>query len=387
MKKIVIQIMLIFLCLVIGFSVPISSVYAETIEDYTAKALFLIDYNTGEVLFEKNSNEKMPVASIVKLMTILLTLENIEAEKMDINEIVVVSENAAGMGGSQVFLEAGGEYKVGDLLKSVIVSSANDASVALAERISGNVSNFVELMNNRAKGLGLTNTHYSNPTGLPAPEQFSSARDVAVLLKEVAEHELYHNYSSIWIDKIIHPKNRETELVNTNKLIRYFAGCDGGKTGSTAEAGYCLGASVKRGDMRLISVVLGAKTGKLRFAESSKLLNFGFDNFYNKQVVSKNDLVENSIKIKGGKTDKIETMAKENIYLLCKKNLLDNIEIKYEIFDEIKAPVFNNDVVGRLYVVKNGEVVKECDLISKTNVEKRNYIDNINKAIDNWKIA
>ena len=386
MKKVVISVMLIFLCLVIGFSSSIKFVYAEN-EGYTARALYLIDYNTGEVLYEKNSNAKMPVASIVKLMTILLTIENIEAEKLSLEETVIVSENAAGMGGSQVFLEAGGEYKVKDLLKSVIVSSANDSSVALAERISGSVSGFVELMNNRAKSLGLVDTKYVNPTGLPAPSQFSSAKDVAKLLKEVSKYDIYHKFSTIWIDKISHSNNRETELVNTNKLVRYINGCDGGKTGSTSEAGYCLATTAKRGDMRLISVVLGAENGKLRFAESSKLLNYGFDNFFNKKIVSEAEEIENSIKIKYGNVDNISVKSKEDIYLLCKKNAKDKIEVKYDFFENIEAPVSEGDVVGKVYVIKNGEVVRESEVISSTTVLKRSYIDNINKTIENWKIA
>ena len=386
MKKVVISVMLIFLCLVMGFSSSIKFVYAEN-EGYTARALYLIDYNTGEVLYEKNSNAKMPVASIVKLMTILLTIENIEAEKLSLEETVIVSENAAGMGGSQVFLEAGGEYKVKDLLKSVIVSSANDSSVALAERISGSVSGFVELMNNKAKSLGLVDTNYVNPTGLPAPSQFSSAKDVAKLLKEVSKYDIYHKFSTIWIDKISHSNNRETELVNTNKLVRYFNGCDGGKTGSTSEAGYCLATTAKRGNMRLISVVLGAENGKLRFAESSKLLNYGFDNFFNKKIVSEAEEIENSIKIKYGNVDNISVKSKEDIYLLCKKNANDKIEVKYDFFENIEAPVSEGDVVGKVYVIKNGEVVRESEVISSTTVLKRSYIDNINKTIENWKIA
>jgi len=386
MKKIVISSMLIFLSLIMICSSYIGRVYATT-SGYTAKALYLIDYNTGEVLFEKNSNQRMPIASIVKLMTILLTIENIEQEKLNLNENIIVSENAAGMGGSQVFLETGGEYSVGDLLKSVIVASANDASVALAERIAGNETLFVDLMNNKAAELGLSNTHYSNPTGLPASQQFSSAKDVAILLKEVSKHDIYHKYSRIWMDKITHLKDRVTELVNTNKLIRYFEGCEGGKTGSTSEAGYCLATSVKRGDMRLISVVLGAENGKLRFSESSKLLNYGFDNFCNKQLVSINDLIENNIKISGGKQNYIEVTPSDNIFVLSKKNTEDGYTIKCDFVAECKAPVLSGDIVGKLYVIKNGEVIKECDLISKTDVQKRNYIDNINDAIDNWKLV
>ena len=205
------------------------------------------------------------------------------------------------MGGSQVFIESGGEYSIGDLLKSTIVSSANDASVALAEKIAGSENNFVKLMNKKALELGMKNTNYVNCTGLPASNQFSSAKDTAILLKEVFKYDTYHNYSKIWMDTLKHPKGRETELVNTNKLIRYYEGCDGGKTGSTNEAGYCLATTAKRGDMRLIAVVLGAENGKLRFAETSKLLNFGFNNFENKLIVSKDEILSSELKIQNSR--------------------------------------------------------------------------------------
>ena len=387
MKRFLLMIMVVFLLLATIVS-PVNAVFAETVEPYTAKAMYLVDFNTGEVLFEKNADDKLPVASIVKLMTILLTIEQIESEKLNISDEVVVSENAAGMGGSQVFLEAGGTYKVGDLLKSVIISSANDASVALSEVIAGSEQNFVSMMNDRAKKLGLTNTHYANATGLPTTEQFSTARDISILLHEVSSHPIYHNYSTIWIDTLMHSNNRETELVNTNKLIRYDEGCDGGKTGSTHEAGYCLGATAKRGDMRLIAVVLGTKSGKLRFAETSRLLNYGFDNFHNKKVISKETVIENDIKVISGKTKEIIVVPECDIYLLCNKSEHEGAyEIKYELVEEIKAPISVGDVLGRIYIVKNGQIVRECNIISQTQIEKATYVDNINKVIENWKIV
>ncbi len=387
MKKILLMIMVVFLLFATIVS-PVNAVFAETVEPYTAKAMYLVDFNTGEVLFEKNADDKLPVASIVKLMTILLTIEQIESEKLNISDEIVISENAAGMGGSQVFLEAGGTYKVGDLLKSVIISSANDASVALSEVIAGSEQNFVFMMNERAKQLGLTNTHYANATGLPTTQQFSTARDISILLREVSSHSVYHNYSTIWIDTLMHSNNRETELVNTNKLIRYYEGCDGGKTGSTNEAGYCLAATAKRGDMRLIAVVLGTKSGKLRFAETSRLLNYGFNNFHNKRVVSKEMVIENDIKVISGKTKEIIAMPECDIYLLCNKSGNEgSYEIKYEMVEEIKAPVSIGDVLGKIYVVKNGQIVRECNIVSQTQIEKATYVDNITKAIENWKIV
>ncbi len=357
-------------------------------EDYTARAYYLIDYNTGTVLSEKNSNDKFPVASIVKLMTIELVCEEIESGNLSIDEMVTASSNSASMGGSQVFIEEGGQYSVGDLLKSTIISSANDASVALAERISGSESEFVHLMNKKAMELGLDNTFYVNCTGLPAVGQFSCARDTAVLLKKVSSHDVYHQYSTIWMDTLSHPKGRESELVNTNKLIRYFEGCDGGKTGSTSEAGYCLSATAKRGDMRLIGVVLGAENSKLRFAETSKLLNYGFSNFENKKVVDKDSSkFAYTIPVKHGKEKSVSASPIDDLFALSKKHdSTDTIETKVEIADSVCAPITKGDRVGTIYVIKNGQVIAETDIVCATSVDSQDYLDNIDNIIDQWKI-
>ena len=219
----------------------ISVVIAENEKDVdiSSKSAILMEYDSGEVLFSKDECKRLPVASMVKMMTILLSLEELQEGNVALDTKISTSENAAGMGGSQVFIDPFVEYSFEDLLKSVIMASANDASVALAEYFNGNEKAFTNRMNKRAKELGMKDTHYSNCTGLPAPEQYSSAKDTAILLKEILKHEIYHNYSTIWMDTLTHPSGRTTELVNTNRLIRYFKGCDGGKTGSTNEAGCC----------------------------------------------------------------------------------------------------------------------------------------------------
>lgn len=359
----------------------------KTAEDtYSAKSLFLMDYNTNQVLYEKNSLDKIPVASIVKLMTICLTCEEIDYGNINIDEKVIASEYASSMGGSQVFIESGGEYSIGDLLKSTIVSSANDASVALAEKIAGSENNFVKLMNKKALELGMKNTNYVNCTGLPASNQFSSAKDTAILLKEVFKYDTYHNYSKIWMDTLKHPKGRETELVNTNKLIRYYEGCDGGKTGSTNEAGYCLATTAKRGDMRLIAVVLGAENGKLRFAETSKLLNFGFNNFENKLIVSKDEILSSELKIQNSRQLRINFTPNKSLYVLSKKMQEDNVSTKVVIDKNLKAPIKVGDKVGIIYLIKNGEVISQTELISSENVVKTNLYDDVVKIVEIWNI-
>ena len=389
MRKYVISFLLIFclsvLCVSSNFFVNTYAIMPDE-SAFTAKSLYLIDYNSGQVLYEKDAEKQLPVASIVKLMTIELVCEKLESGELNIDEKVVVSRNAQSMGGSQVFIEEGGEYTVGDLLKSTIVSSANDASVALAERISGSEDSFVILMNKKAKELGLKNTNYVNCTGLPASNQYSCAKDTALLLKQVLTHDDYHKFSTIWMDTLSHPKGRESELVNTNKLIRYYEGCDGGKTGSTSEAGYCLVATAKRGDMRLIGSVLGAENGKKRFSETSNLLNYGFNNFENKQVVNKNSELGEKLQVKNSKQDEISVIAEKDIFVLSKKGEDNDITTKIELNESIKAPIKKGDKVGKIYVIRNSEVIDFSEILANEDANATTIMDNITKIAENWKL-
>ena len=387
MKRKIISLAFLFMfvvCLMTGKSFVMAKPAVANV-DFNAKAYYLMDYATGEPLLEGNAEQKLPVASIVKLMTIDIVCREIETGSLSLDEKIIVSENASSMGGSQVFIEANGEYSVADMLKSVIVSSANDASVALAEKIAGSEEEFVNMMNARAKELGLEGTNYVNCTGLPAPNQFSCAKDTAMLLKEVCSHDIYHKFSTIWMDTLSHPKGRESELVNTNKLIRYYEGCDGGKTGSTSEAGDCLSATAKRGNMRLIGVVLGAENGKARFSETSKLLNYGFANFETKKVVD-SDSFEIEVDTFGGKEQKATAKAKEDIVVLCKKRE-NSSEVCVETkVDRISAPMKVGDKVGTIYVTKNGIVVGESELLLTQDIERANMVDGIQKIVEYWKI-
>ncbi len=384
-KKMLLPIFCCIMCIVSAIScVKIDYASAEGTDiSIDAKSSILVDYDSGEVLFEQNADEKVQVASIVKLMTVLITMEEIDNGNLCLNEKITASEHASGMGGSQVFIDAYSEYTVEDMLKSTIVASANDASVALAERISGSEEAFVKKMNARAKELGLTNTVYVNANGLPEPGQFSTARDVAKLTKEVLSHKQYYDYSTIWMDKLIHPSGRETEVVNTNKLIRYFKGCDSGKTGSTDEAGYCLSASATRGDMRLIGVVLGAKTSTKRFNETSKLLNYGFTNFENKQLVSTSEPVR-QIEVLKSKTKVIDGYAKENFFAISKKGSNDEYEISVEMSEKAKAPISAGDKIGTISISKNGVLIKEIDIVSQKNVDAISFGDSFKEIISRW---
>ena len=385
MKKLVVGICCGIMCIVYALScVRIESVAAEEPElSIKGKSAILVDFDSGNVLFEQNADEKVQVASIVKLMTTLLTFEEIDAGRLTLNEKLTTTENASGMGGSQVFIDPYVDYTIDEMLKSVIVASANDASVALAEKISGTEEAFVKKMNQRAKELGLTNTIYANASGLPEPGQHSTARDVAKLTKIVMSHKRYFDYSTIWMDKLVHPSGRETDVVNTNKLIRYFKGCDGGKTGSTDEAGYCLSATAKRGNMRLIGVVLGAKSANERFNETSKLLNFGFANFENKQLVSCENPLTNAEILKS-KTKEAPVYASENFFVVSRKGEESNYEMSIELNDKIKAPLDSNNVVGTLKISKDGVIIKEINLVVLQNINAITYGESLKEIISRW---
>lgn len=355
----------------------------EDVLQINSKASLLMDYDSKTVIYENNSKARLPVASMVKIMTLLLTYEEIDKGNMSLETMIPTTENASKMGGSQVFIDPYVEYKAEDLIKSVIMMSANDASVALAEYISGSEKAFVQKMNDKAKELNMENTLYANCTGLPAPEQYSCANDCAILLKELLKYEHYHSLSKVWMDKLVHPSGRETELVNTNKLVRYYKGCDSGKTGSTSEAGYCLTASAEKNDFRLIAVVIGAKTGQERFNYVTELFNYGFANYENKTIVdSKVPVVEN-YEILQAKCKVANIYAQEDYYGLSKKGKEIGYDISYEI-NKAKAPLKSGDIVGVLTITKDGNVVKEINLIVKDDIEKIGYFDGIKIIANNW---
>ena len=378
---------LISICCVLCFCIiPISSITSSNnvyAYDGNVKSCILIDFNSGEVLEENNADEKLPIASMVKIMTLLLTFEEMDNGNLTLDTLITTTENASGMGGSQVFIDPYVSYTAEQLIKSVIMASANDASVALAEYISGSESTFVNKMNMRAKELGMSNTLYANCTGLPEPNQYSTARDVATLMKELLRHKIYFKYSTIWMDELIHPSGRKTELVNTNKLTRYYNGCDAGKTGSTDEAGYCLCASAIRSDMRLISVVIGAKTGQERFNESANLLNFGFANFENKNLFSKNVSL-GKVGVKKSKVTEIDYYPEKDYAVLVKKGDKEAYKTEIVIDEKISAPIKAGEPIGTIMVIKNGEIKDKVNIVLKEDLNSLSYKDSLDKIISKW---
>ena len=302
------KILIVFLAF--SFLIPIVNAEGDSL-NLSSESAILMDAESGKILYEKNIDEKLPMASMTKIMSMLLIMEQIDNGSLSYDDKVLISENASGMGGSQVFLQAGEEYTVNDLLKCIAVSSANDAVVAMAEKISGSVDAFVSLMNEKAQELGLKNTHFANPHGLDNENHYSTAYDMAVMARELLKHEDILKYTSIYEDYLTKPDGSSIWLVNTNRLVRFYDGVDGLKTGYTTEAGYCLTATAKRQDLRLISVVMKSPSAEERSSDTSTLLSYGFNSFKSNVIYSKEDSL-GKIAVEKGKVKEVDVYLKED---------------------------------------------------------------------------
>lgn len=351
-----------------------------------AKAAYVMERESGAPVFEKESKKHLPIASMCKIMTLILAFEAIDSGIMTMDEEIVVSENAASMGGSQVFLEAHAKYPVRELLKSIVVCSANDSCVAIAERVAGSDTIFVEKMNERAKELGCEDTLFANCTGLPKEPQYSCAKDVATMLSALLNHPQYYEFGKIWTDTFHHPEGRTTEITNTNRLARFYDGCDGGKTGFTSEAGFCLAATAKRGDMRVISVVIGASDSKNRFKEVSESFDYTFANFKMQTVVDESKEWENSVYVSGGKEKSLGLRPARCGRLFLRRGEKGEYELRTELPATVKAPVKQGDIVGEVYVIRGGIEVDRIPLMATSSIEKASYFDVLRDVANDWKI-
>lgn len=344
----------------------------------------LAEMNSGQVLFEMNSDIKRPVASVTKVMTILLTLEAIEDGRIRPDQTCVISEKAAGMGGSQVLLDVGEVQSVDVLLKSMIVGSANDASVALAELMYGSQELCVEKMNQRARELGMENTVFKNCTGLPAEGQHTTARDVAIMTLAMLSHDLYFDYASIWLDEVNHGDGRKTQLTNTNKLIRLYDGCDGGKTGSTDEALYCISATAKRGEMRLVAVVLGADSSSERFDTASEMFDYGFANYRLYPVAARGTKIKGSLPVDGGRPDSISLILDGDLTLLVTKGEEQEIKLVPDLPEAVQPPVETGQMIGCVRVEKDGRILAELPVTAATASEIRGIPSSLRRILCLW---
>lgn len=348
-----------------------------------AKASYLMDYATGTVMFAQNERTHLPIASMCKIMTLILSFDAIKAGNIDMQEELTVSERAASMGGSQVFLEANAKYPVKELIKSVVVCSANDSCVALAERIAGSEELFTDKMNEKAKSLGANDTLFANCTGLPKEPQYSCAKDVAIMLKELLSHKEYYEFGKVWMDQFQHPQGRHTEITNTNKLVRFYDGCDGGKTGFTNQAGFCLAATAKRNDTRVISVVIGEENSATRFNDVRTMFDYAFANYVTTPIVEANVPLESTGFVNGGKTKTVAVCPERSAFTFSKRGEKPNVTMETHL-DALRAPLKKGDRVGELVVFKDNVEVERVPLIAASDVAKANFFDRFRDVARGW---
>jgi len=350
-------------------------------------AAILVEPQSGQVIFEHNADAPRTVASVVKVMTILLALEAIEAGRVALDDEITVSQDAAGMGGSQVLLDVGEVQPFEELLKSMIVGSANDAAVAVAEALYGSQALCVARMNERAKELNMAGTTFVNCTGLPADGQVTTARDVAIMTMQMITHPMYFEYSGIWMDEVDHGDGRITQLTNTNKLIRLYDGCDGGKTGSTNEAGYCVAATAKRGDMRLIAVVLGAEKGSVRFDTAAEVFDYGFANYRLYPVATRGTKVRGELPVVGGDRAGVPLALDGDLTLLVKKGDEQGISLVPSLPESVEAPIRYGEVVGSVDVVVENRVIARIPVVATHEVASKGFGNALRRILENWSIV
>lgn len=336
-----------------------------------AKSAIMLEASTGKVIYEKEADLQLPMASMTKMMTLLLIMENIENGNLKWDEMITASEYASSMGGSQIFLETGEQMTVEDLVKGICIASGNDAAVAMAERIGGTEENFVKMMNDKAKALKLKNTNFINACGLDADGHYSSARDMAIIAKELVKHDKILEFSGTYEDYLRKNTDKSFWLVNTNKLVRYYQGVDGLKTGFTSTAGYCITTTAKRSDLRLITVVMGEPTSPIRNSETTTMLDYGFNTYQIDKVLSSNDVVSKQ-KVSLSKENTVEITPVKDINILnTKSGTKRNVTYKVEL-DNLKAPIKKGTKVGKINVIENNKTIMTIDAITKTDINKLN---------------
>lgn len=363
-----------YLFLLISFFAFIINVSSMELE-ISSPSSILIEASTGKVLYENNKDEKRPMASMTKIMSMILIMEQIEQGNLKYDDKVVISKEASSMGGSQIFLQENDEYKVSELLKSIAMASANDAVVALAEKTYGSKEEFINQMNKKAKELGLRNTNFVNVHGLDEENHYSSAYDMAIMAKELIKYEDILNFTSVYEEYLQKPDGSQIWLVNTNKLVRFYDGVDGLKTGYTQNAGYCLTATAKKNNFRLISVVMGSDTIETRSSDTVKLLNYGFNTYKVNLIKSKNDVL-GKIKVDKGKNEYVDVILKNDaIHLLNKNDKVGKYNFELSI-SLIKAPVKKNQIIGFVNIYdENNNLVNKVDITAKNEVLKANVLD------------
>ncbi|WP_026689400.1 D-alanyl-D-alanine carboxypeptidase family protein [Alteribacter aurantiacus] len=341
---------------------------AKLAED--ASSAILIERDTGEIMFEKNSNEQLPPASMTKIMTMLLIMEAVDNGKITLDEKVRTSERAASMGGSQIFLEPGEEMTVDEMLKGIAIASGNDASVAMAEHLAGTEDEFVNMMNAKAKELGLKDTNFLNSNGLPEANHYTTAHDMAMMARELLKYENITDYTSLYEDYLRADSDKKFWLVNTNKLVKFYPGVDGLKTGFTREAKYCLTATANKKDMRVIAVVMGASTPKERNRQITEMLDYAYSQYQVHKQYDRGTVID-QVKVNKGSKSKVDAATAENVSMLTKKGQsLDGATEEVSWNKDVKAPLKEGDTVGKLTVKLDGKTLSEVSLVLTEDVDE-----------------
>lgn len=367
-------------CDISDIAVPIASTEiapAGTVLDIKAKSAILLEPKTGEILYEMNSDEQLPPASITKIMSLVLIMEAIDRGDFTVEDVVSASEHAASMGGSQIWLEPNESMTVDDLLKATVIASANDATVALAEKVAGSEEGFVDLMNKKAQELGMLNTAFKNATGLDAEGHLSTAHDVALMSAELLRHPLIKKYSTVWMDSL---RDGKSELVNTNKLVRFYEGTTGLKTGTTSDAGYCLAASAERGGMELVAVIMGGETSPARFEGAKKLLDYGFAN-YSFEDMEPDFEDGTEIKVQNGTESTVPLYADGNFGVLMKKSEKANVSQIINLPESVKAPVNKGDKIGEIEIYSGDNLIGTIDICAGEGVKKMSFGEALKRVI------
>lgn len=353
--------------------------------ELSAPSAMLLEAGTGTVIFEKNADERRQVASVTKLMTLLICFEELEAGTVSLEDPVTVSAEAAAQIGSQALLDAGAVYSFDELLHATIVASANDAACALAEHLCGTEAAFAERMNERAAELGMDNTHYTNATGLPDDAQYTTARDVATLSVEMCRHPDYFTHASVWMDTLTHPSGRVTDLTNTNRLVRFYEGCDGLKTGSADASRYCLSATAQKDGLRLIAIVLGAETSQKRFDEARAMLDYGFANYKRVTVLRKGDRLGQRVAVRLGMAQDVEAAVGRGMSMLLRPGQEKELSLEVELPAEVSAPVRAGDTLGMIRVRLGESVIARLPAVAAEDVGMPGLLEGFFRVVNNWR--
>ncbi|MGI6161337.1 MAG: D-alanyl-D-alanine carboxypeptidase family protein [Christensenellales bacterium] len=349
-----------------------------------AKAAILIDNATGQVLYENNANEKMPVSGVGKMMTLYIALEAMKDGRITQDTEITVSRKAAGMGGAQAFLDAEARYRADDLIKAVSMISANDAAVALAETLEVSEEGFVAVMNDKAAELGMNDTVYVNCTGIYAEGQVSTAADIAKLGAALAQNQHYGKYGKLWIENITHSGGRETELVNSNRLIRFYDACDGIMTGSDNQAGYCMAATAQKSGFRLTAVVLGSANGQARADTAQRMLDYGFNNYSSRTLIKKGDVAKRAVPISGAMQKTTDAVADDTLAAVVQKGSERQMKKEVIIDEGLTAPLAKGDKIGTARIMLDEQIIAEIDVVCQEDIEKATVMKHFSNILKVW---